>query len=685
MFSGFSGPDPAQLLGISVLPVLLEWHFILVEVGLLSTTEHPFRADPAVDDLIAAELEFRTRNVSWVRRLAERIRLSQRIYQRPSIQKMWSSGPTSLSRKTNISLIEAVRLEMKNIRTQTAAIMSQFLTLRNTGSTATDTAVASAFDLDFKVFLGFDASPAGPSGSSGVLDGLHRRASVHDFFHYLQLLLRDPKKSASFVLPVLPAHLERMRAAFTTLTYLQYVGAPDHVDGFAPFTLDVAIQSGGLLLPSPTESTTSSSTTRTTGANYYPNAELHEERSDQQQSSAELHEERSEHGGGSRGSGEGGTTHHQDDVYFLQTVLARMSPIVRELLRLAKRWFKDRVDSVGDTTSNGLNSLSIQMLVLIFLEESLSGAGMGTAEQGRWDWRARLVEDETPKTADHAVQGGGVQLPLERGPLSSQQTSMVFVLFLEFLAFLVKLFEVTVLKGQKQKFWCELVTSASSAAEEEDGGEDPDLSSKPRLFPYVCHSDRIPQHENHLHDWQLWIGGGQMPPQSLREGDYVVNTKDQRTGVIEQLLRPSERMSSIPEPVASSKMKNLGEITGLRVRWAATAESISGRRDQVAPTTSHEVVGSSHDRASGHVEEVPAAELDTVFESQVFELAKDELLSDPDMMSQWGRLGAGSLVKLQSYPERDYVMENGRGEKLVRVSVVHAVEASGRSEVGYVC
>ena len=51
-----------------------------------------------------------------------------------------------------------------------------------------------------------------------------------------------------------------------------------------------------------------------------------------------------------------------------------------------------------------------------------------------------------------------------------------------------------------------------------------------------------------------------MPPQSLREGDYVVNTKDQRTGVIEQLLRPSERMSSIPEPVASSKMKNLGEI-----------------------------------------------------------------------------------------------------------------------------
>lgn len=498
-------------------------------------------------------------------------------------------------------ILARIFTEIKLRRGQLRDLIRRQISFSNTGSTATNTAVASDFDIDFKVYL--DSSPtvadspkacgggravvdegAGAADEGAAFDdepssiaapllaSITRRAATKEWFHYLQAVLR--REGGKFRLPSVPPHLERMRTAFTTLTYLEYfhpTGTEEEAEK-ASFTLDVALQQS--------EKQTGGNTGGM-GTNKPPNA-YNNPIDDSSES-------------------------------FLRAVLdTTLSPVIRELLRAAKRWFKERRESVGDTTSNGLNSITIQLLVLAFVDDGENRVLERFGEQ------IVLGESRAASTAV-GVSGGPVFPPPPSSPLESSQAVLVFVLLLEFLAYIARLYEAVHVHGKREKLRCWLRGGLGQPSEEKQHA---------RQLPYLCSTALVEESV----DWELWVGGS-LPDDSLKEGDSVelVTVTDGNgngegsnsiscVGTLEQFFRPSRRSVGVSEAVPSSQIQSLAELTGVKVRWNGAGCG-----------------GGSFD----------AAELDVVFDSAVVELVEDKILLDPDMRTSWGNLGKGSLLKLQ--------------------------------------
>ncbi|CAD7933514.1 unnamed protein product [Amoebophrya sp. A120] len=135
-----------------------------------------------------------------------------------------------------------------------------------------------------------------------------------------------------------------------------------------------------------------------------------------------------------------------DRDVLLKGLLKKLRPNVQQTIILAKRWYKERIAVLGDSTT-GLNSISIAFLVLYTLEKLW--------EAGKIDHR--LVLPEQPKAAAAAgVEFSPVKIP------KVDSGFVIGVLFYEFLGVLAKQFELFTIEGMRLKLRLKVFRSGTT-------------------------------------------------------------------------------------------------------------------------------------------------------------------------------------------------------------------------------
>ena len=571
--------------------------------------------------------------------------------------------------------------------------------LRRTGSLATEVGVAGDFDLDLKVWLRLERGGSF-EGSRGLLSSVAKdsaelsaelsdadredhvlltasdifqreqyTAAVAEFYAYLSAVLRRANASrtsgdgaptlvmdedtttrsaaknlplllgpapteAQFSLPAVAPHLQRMRDRHTSLTSVEWFQPPKVSDDIplrehdspaarnnkAPFTLDFVFQPDQ---PSPLKMGTEE------------------------------------------------TFSHTLETFF-RLCYAALGTNVRDLVRLVKRWLKRK--GLGTPTNRGLNSISVQMLVLWFLYDEYSAdvrEDLGPLETG-------MLDEEEGEDLESIIQ--------------------VFRLFTRFLVWLCALYERVVVGGDKRMLRCWLTENGVAGLSEKLRKDLPVFNAGPsprdgrRTLPFACRAEKVEQ--PWMHTWSLWLSVvGFELGKGVGEGDYVVEErvgsgfvedrrrgelvaegsspesppreKRGRLGVIERLGVASLHMTRVTDSVPV--LSDLSKLAELSVRWVEAPGLNSRDEDQ------------SNLQNSAPSESFPAFELDAAFETTVFELDADSIFVGEEGFegtNSFPKLGAGSVVSVEIPPAQHHGSEVFAKKDFVWAKVVSATEAT---------